>query len=201
MNKKNNPVLLAITIAVLLIAVVTATYAYLVSTNDNYGNIDINTTLASSNAILKSEGGEIGLAITASNMQEQLKGNLAAENNTTLTVSLLSKSTDGMKCTYDVYYKWEEGTDAYTISKAGTNEFTYAITSNNLTVSETNFIASSGATPQKLNTNSITIIPSGILPTSVLNELKAQLSQEWLFSSSTSNTFGKAQLPYEIKEQ
>ncbi len=144
--KKNNAVLITIIIVILLALVIGATYAYFATGNLNITNVaNVNTVTERNNMVFDTLGGGMSLNITAANMSESLSGNLAAENNTTLTVNFTANTSYSMVCTYDIVYEWTSS-DKYTAHTSGvsSNEFTIQGTlANNAHVSEgTNNISS-----------------------------------------------------------
>ena len=153
MEKRNTLLLTVIAVATLLVAVVGATFAYFAtSTTGASGNIGITAnTAAGGNSTFTAVGDTISLNVTAADMQQSAvaEGTAKAADNATLTVSYTSGSTNSTSCTYNVYYKWESGSSAYTpvTSQTSNKEFTYTV-SGDMTVSETNFVATDTAEHQ-----------------------------------------------------
>ena len=145
MNKKNT--LLIVIVAVTLITVIgIATYAYFATGILNVSNVaNLNVVTERNNMVFDTLGGEMTLNVTAANMAESLSGNVAAENNTALTVNLTANTDYSMVCTYDIVYEWTSS-DKYTTHTSGvsSNEFTIQGTlASNVHVSEgTNSISS-----------------------------------------------------------
>ncbi len=144
--KRNNIILITIAIVTLLVTIIGATYAYFSTGNMNITNVaNANTVTERNNMVFDTLGGGMLLNITASNMVEARQGNVAAENNTTLTVNFTANTDYSMVCTYDIIYEWTS-TDKYTSHTSGvtSNEFTIQGTlANNAHVSEgTNSISS-----------------------------------------------------------
>ncbi len=124
--KKNNLILIIITVMVILSIIVIATYAYFATGLLNVSNVaNLNVVTERNNMVFDTLGGEMSLNVTAANMSESLSGNLAAENNTTLTVNFTPNTDYSMVCTYDIVYEWTS-TDKYTSHTTGvsSNEFT-----------------------------------------------------------------------------
>ncbi len=124
--KRSNIVLLTITTITLLALVIGATYAYFATGNLNITNVvNANTVTERNNMVFDTLGGGMSLNITASNMVEARQGNVAAENNTTLTVNFTANTDYSMVCTYDIIYEWTSS-DKYTAHTSGvsSNEFT-----------------------------------------------------------------------------
>ena len=125
MNKKNT--ILIVIVAVTLVTVIgIATYAYFATGILNISNAaNINTVTERNNMVFDTIGGGMSLNITAANMAESLSGNVAAENNTTLTVNFTANTEYSMVCTYDIIYEWTSS-DKYTAHTSGvsSNEFT-----------------------------------------------------------------------------
>jgi hypothetical protein len=169
MEKRNTLLLTVIAVATLLVAVVGATFAYFAtSTTGASGNIGITAnTAAGGNSTFTAVGDTISLNITAADMQQSAvaEGTAKATDNATLTVSYTSGSTNSTSCTYNVYYKWESGSSAYTPVTSGTSnkEFTYAV-SGDMTVSETNFVATD-TTEHQLGTQQTITNASASVPT------------------------------------
>ena len=137
--KKNNTVLIVIAIVTLLTFIVGATYAYFATGLLNVSNVaNLNVVTERNNMLFDTLGGEMTLNVTAANMAEGLSGNLAAENNTTLTVNFTANTEYSMVCTYNIVYEWTSG-DKYTAHTSGvsSNEFTIQGTlASNVHVSE-----------------------------------------------------------------
>ena len=153
MEKRNTLLLTVIAVATLLVAVVGATFAYFATnTSSATGNVGVTAnTAAGGNSVFTATGDTISLNVTAADMQQSAiaEGAAKASDNATLTVSYTSGSTNSTSCTYNVYYKWENGSSTYTPVTSGTSskEFTYAV-SGDMTVSETNFVATDTAEHQ-----------------------------------------------------
>ena len=153
MDKKNTLLLTVIAIATLLVAVVGATFAYFATNTESAtGNVGVTAnTAAGGSSVFTATGNTIDLDITAADMQQSAvaEGTAKASDNATLTVSYTSGSENETSCTYNVYYKWSNGSSTYTPVTSGTSikEFTYAV-SGDMTVAETNFVATDAAEHQ-----------------------------------------------------
>ncbi len=144
--KRNNIILLTITIVTFLALVIGATYAYFAAGNMNITNVaNANTITERNNMVFDTLGGGMILNITAANMVQANNGTVAANNSTTLTVNFTPNTDYSMVCTYDIIYEWTSN-DKYTSHTSGvtSNEFTIQGTlANNAHVSQgTNSIRS-----------------------------------------------------------
>ena len=154
MEKKNTLLLTVIAVATLLVAVVGATFAYFGSfttTVNNQAGVNVTTEAAKSSTFL-TEAAQLKLNVAGA---EMLKGDGAASpvgtyegNKATLTVKL--NATDPATkttCTYDIYYKYDDGSAVYgaeaTPVTAGTanKEFTYTLTPSAGITVETAYVA------------------------------------------------------------
>ncbi len=163
--KNNNAVLITIIIVILLALVIGATYAYFATGNMNITNVaNANTVTERNNMVFDTLGGGMQLNITAANMVQAKQGNVAAENNTTLTVNFTANTDYSMVCTYDIIYEWTS-TDKYTTHTSGvsTNEFTIqGSLASNAHVSEgTNSISSETDLSTLTYTNYAAVVVSG----------------------------------------
>ncbi len=163
--KKNNIILMSIAIVMLLTIITFATYAYFSTGNMNITNVaNANTVTERNNMVFDTLGGEMLLNVTASNMVQAKQGNIAAENNTTLTVNFTTNTDYSMVCTYDIVYEWTSS-DKYTTHTSGvsSNEFTIQGTlANNAHVSEgTNNIKSETDLSTLSYTNYVASVVSG----------------------------------------
>ena len=123
--KKNN-LFIIITIVLFLVIISIATYAYFATGILNISNVaNLNVVTERNNMVFDTIGGEISLNVTAANMAESISGNVAAENNTTLTVNFTANTDYSMVCTYDIIYEWTSS-DKYMAHTSGvsSNEFT-----------------------------------------------------------------------------
>ena len=143
---------------VLCISIIGATYAYFRSVNpENLEVLNATANIADNNGSFIATGNNIALNVPASNMQQINANNVAASDSKNLTISYLSGTTDELECKYDIYYKWSDGTESYTITDASQKEFTYSLSLNGTSVTnEKNFVASSNTNPQAVHRGKIT---------------------------------------------
>ena len=123
---KNNKSLIIIALIMLLTIITFATYAFFATGLMNVTNAaNLNVVTERNNMVFDTLGGEMSLNVTAANMAESLSGNVAAENNTVLTVNFTANTDYSMVCTYDIVYEWTSS-DKYTTHTSGvsSNEFT-----------------------------------------------------------------------------
>ena len=143
--KRNNIILLTITILTLLGLVVFATYAYFANNATITNVTNLNVVSERNNMVFDTLGGAMILNVTASNMSEANNNTVAAENNTTLTVNFQANTSYDMVCTYDIVYEWTSN-DKYQAHTSGViqNEFTIqaSLTSNAHVSQGNNHIAS-----------------------------------------------------------
>ena len=143
--KKNNIILLTITILTLLGLVVFATYAYFANNATITNVTNLNVVSERNNMVFDTLGGGMILNVTASNMSQANNNTVAAENNTTLTVNFQANTSYDMVCTYDIVYEWTSN-DKYQAHTSGVtqNEFTIqaSLTSNAHVSQGNNHIAS-----------------------------------------------------------
>ncbi len=163
--KRNNIILLTITIVTFLALIIGATYAYFATGNMNITNVaNANTITERNNMVFDTLGGGMILNITAANMVQANNGTVAANNSTTLTVNFTANTDYNMVCTYDIIYEWTS-TDKYTVHTSGVtgNEFTIQGTlANNAHVSEgTNSISSETDLSSLTYTNYAATVVSG----------------------------------------
>ncbi len=163
--KRSNIILMTIAIVTLLTIITFATYAYFSTGNMNVTNVaNANTVTERNNMVFDTLGGGMILNITAANMVEAKQGNVAAENNTTLTVNFTANTDYSMVCTYNIIYEWTS-TDKYTSHTSGVtgNEFTIQGTlASNAHVSEgTNNIKSETDLSSLTYTNYAATVVSG----------------------------------------
>ena len=139
--------------ALLIIIVITASFAYFGSFNVNLNNnIAVNVNSVSpGNAIFTSNATQLNLQVPAANMSLTASNNtVAASSNTaTLSVSLTSGSTEiAATCTYDIVYEYDSssyiygGTGTNHVSKNSDKEITLQVSEVNGTnnfASEKNF--------------------------------------------------------------
>ena len=121
MIKNNNVKLMGIIATVLLLVIViTASFAYFGSFNVNLNNnvaVNINSTPVG-NGTFVSNATQLNLQVPAANMSSTSSNNTvaAAENTATLSVSLTSGSDEiETTCTFDIYYEYT-GSNFYGVS-------------------------------------------------------------------------------------
>ena len=143
--KRNNIILLTITILTLLGLVVFATYAYFANNATITNVTNLNVVSERNNMVFDTLGGGMILNVTASNMSEANNNTVASENNTTLTINFQANTNYDMVCTYDIVYEWTS-TDKYQAHSSGVtdNEFTIqaSLANNDHVYRGTNHIAS-----------------------------------------------------------
>ena len=187
MNKKNM-VLIAIVAVTLVTVIGIATYAYFATGILNVSNVaNLNVVTERNNMVFDTLGGEMTLNITAANMSESLSGNIAAENNTTLTVNFTANTEYSMACTYDIVYEWTSS-DKYTSHTSGvsSNEFTIQGTlASNAHVSEgTNSIKNETDLSTFTYTSNSTTVVSGAQIDGIGNTMSTAV---WTLSSKFYN--------------
>ena len=134
----------------LLVIVITASFAYFGSFNVNLNNnVAVNVNAYSpGDAVFTSNATQLNLQVPAANMSQLLNGTLAAENTATLTVNLTGAADLLTTCTYDIVYEYDSGSYIYGgtgtnhVSKNGDKEITLQVTNVNGTnnfASEKNF--------------------------------------------------------------
>ena len=164
--KDKNKIIIVSVIAILLVLVITTTFAYFLSRNEISNTLNIVTNIENENGSFITTSGNIELNITREMMSESLKGNSNIEANALLNVEYLSGTDREIVCRYDIAYEWvsEDNENPYT--KLDDNEFTYEVKdgSNEIIKEETNFVASSNRNRQKIGTeyiaNNSTSIPT-----------------------------------------
>ena len=151
MEKNNNIKLMGIFATVLLLVIViTASFAYFGSFNVNLNNnvaVNVNS-VSPGDATFTSNATQLNLQVPAANMSELLNGTLAAENTATLTVNLTGAENLLTTCTYDIVYEYDDGSNIYggsqtkSVAKNGDKEITLQVSGVNGTnnfASEKNF--------------------------------------------------------------
>ena len=123
--KRNNIILLTITILTLLGLVVFATYAYFANNATITNVTNLNVVSERNNMVFDTLGGGMILNVTASNMSQANNNTVASQNSTTLTVNFQANTSYSMVCTYDIVYEWTSS-DKYQSHTSGVtqNEFT-----------------------------------------------------------------------------
>ena len=144
----------------LLVIVITASFAYFGSFNVNLNNnVAVNVNAYSpGDAVFTSNATQLNLQVPAANMSQLLNGTLAAENTATLSVNLTGAEGLLTTCTYDIVYEYDSGSYIYGgtgtnhVSKNGDKEITLQVTNVNGTnnfASEKNFDYDSNWTNNK----------------------------------------------------
>ena len=151
MGKNNNIKIMGIFASVLLLVIiVTASFAYFGSFNVNLNNnvaVNINSS-SPGDSVFTANATELNLQVPAANMSKLLNGTLAASNTATLSVSLTGAEGLLTFCTYDIVYEYDDGSYVYGgtgtnhVGKNGDKEITLQVTGVNGTnnfASEKNF--------------------------------------------------------------
>ena len=161
MEKNNNIKIMGVFASVLLLVIiVTASFAYFGSFNVNLNNnVAVNVNAYSpGDAVFTSNATQLNLQVPAANMSQLLNGTLAAENTATLSVNLTGAADLLTTCTYDIVYEYDDGSYIYGgtgtnhVSKNGDKEITLLVTNVNGTnnfASEKNFDYNSSWTNNK----------------------------------------------------
>ena len=144
--KKRNTILVIIATITLFSFVAFATYAFFSVGNLNTVNAaNLTATSERNNMVFDTLGGAMALNVTVANWTESTAGNVAAQNNTTLTVNFQANTNYSMVCSYDIIYEWTS-TDKYQAHSSGVtdNEFTIqaSLANNDHVYQGTNHIAS-----------------------------------------------------------
>ena len=195
---KNNKVKIMgiISSIILLISVITASFAYFGSFNVNLSyNIAVNVNSVSpGNAIFTSNATQLNLQVPEANMSLTASSNsvATASNTAVLTVSLTSGSTEIEKaCTFDIYYEYT-GSNFYGVSPSAktsgtTKEITMTVNAPSGTSSfsiETNFDynSSTGWTTEN-NKRKIKLVDNA----SITNSSTTATTQEYTFTGKYYN--------------
>ena len=144
--KKRNTILIIIATITLFSFVAFATYAFFSVGNLNVTNVaNLNVISERNNMVFDTLGGAMALNVTVANWTQSTAGNVASENNTTLTVNFQANTNYSMVCSYDIIYEWTS-TDKYQAHSSGVtdNEFTIqaSLANNDHVYQGTNHIAS-----------------------------------------------------------
>ena len=123
----------------LLVIIVTASFAYFGSFNVNLNNnVAVNVNAYSpGDAVFTSNATQLNLQVPAANMSQLLNGTLAAENTATLSVNLTGAEGLLTTCTYDIVQEYDSGSYIYGgtgtnhVSKNGDKEITLQVTNVN----------------------------------------------------------------------
>ena len=178
MEKNNNIKIMGVfASALLLVIIVTASFAYFGSFNVNLNNnVAVNVNAYSpGNAVFTSNATQLNLQVPAANMSQLLNGTLAAENTATLTVNLTGSANLLTTCTYDIVYEYDDGSYIYGgtgtnhVSKNGDKEITLQVANvggTNNFASEKNFdYDSSWSNNKRTLVSGATISSNGTLTT------------------------------------
>ena len=150
MKKNINVKIMAVFATVLLLVIViTASFAYFGSFNVNLNNnvaVNINA-VSPGDATFISSATQLNLQVPAANMSQTASNNeiAAATNTATLTVNLTGAANLLTTCTYDIVYEYDAGSNVYGKSpttKNGNKEITLQVSNVNGTnnfVNEKNF--------------------------------------------------------------
>ncbi len=110
MEKNINVKIMAVFATVLLLVIViTASFAYFGSFNVNLNNnvaVNINA-VSPGDATFISKGAILNLQVSAVNMSQTNAGTLASSSNATLTVELTGSPNLSTTCIYDVVYEYD----------------------------------------------------------------------------------------------
>ncbi len=153
MIKNNNVKIMGVFASVLLLVIViTASFAYFGSFNVNLNNnVAVNVNAYSpGDAVFTSNATQLNLQVPAANMSQTVADNTvaAASNTATLTVNLTGSANLLTTCTYDIVYEYDDGSNIYggsqtkSVSKNGDKEITLQVSGVNGTnnfASEKNF--------------------------------------------------------------
>ena len=182
MENNNNIKLIGIFASVLLLVIiVTASFAYFGSFNVNLNNnVAVNVNAYSpGDAVFTSNATQLNLQVPAANMSQLLNGTLAAENTATLSVNLTGAADLLTTCTFDIVYEYDSGSYIYGgtgtnhITKNGNKEITLQVTGVNGTnnfASEKNFDYDSNWTNNKRTlVSKASISSTGSLTTQNIN--------------------------------
>ena len=180
MEKNNNIKLMGIFATVLLLVIViTASFAYFGSFNLNLNNnvaVNINS-VSPGDATFTSNATQLNLQVPAANMSQTVADNTvaAASNTATLTVNLTGAKDLLTTCTYDIVYEYDDGSYIYggsqtkSVAKNGDKEITLQVSNVNGTnnfASEKNFdYDSSWSNNKRTLVSGATIESNGTLTT------------------------------------
>ena len=158
MEKNNNIKIMGVFATVLLLVIViTASFAYFGSFNVNLNNnvaVNVNS-VSPGDATFTSNATQLNLQVPAANMSQTVADNTtaAASNTATLTVNLTGAANLLTTCTYDIVYEYDDGSYIYggsqtkSVAKNGDKEITLQVSGVNGTnnfASEKNFDYDSG---------------------------------------------------------
>ena len=160
----------------LLVIIVTASFAYFGSFNVNLNNnvaVNINSS-SPGDTVFTSNATQLNLQVSAANMSQIASNNevAAATNTATLTVNLTGAANLLTTCTYDIVYEYDAGSNVYGKSpttKNGNKEITLQVSNVNGTnnfANEKNFDFDSSWTNNKRTlVSGATISSDGTLTT------------------------------------
>ena len=117
MEKNNKVKIMGLFASILLLVIVmTASYAYFGSFNVNLNNnvaVNINA-VSPGDATFISNATQLNLQVPAANMSQTASNNgVAALNTAVLTVNLTGASDLLTTCTYDIVYEYDAGSNVY----------------------------------------------------------------------------------------
>ena len=153
MEKNNNIKIMGVFATVLLLVIViTASFAYFGSFNVNLNNnvaVNVNS-VSPGDATFTSNATQLNLQVSAANMSQTVADNTtaAASNTATLTINLTGAANLLTTCTYDIVYEYDDGSNIYggsqtkSVAKNGDKEITLQVSGVNGTnnfASEKNF--------------------------------------------------------------
>ena len=184
MIKNNNVKIMGVFASVLLLVIViTASFAYFGSFNVSLNNnvaVNVNS-VSPGDATFTSNATQLNLQVPAANMSQTVADNTvaAASNTATLTVNLTGSSNLLTTCTYDVVYEYDDGSYIYggsqtkSVAKNGDKEITLQVSgvngANNF-ASEKNFdYDSNWSGLKRILVSGATISSNGTLTTQNIN--------------------------------
>ena len=145
MKKNNNIKIMGVFATVLLLVIViTASFAYFGSFNVNLNNnvaVNVNS-VSPGDATFTSNATQLNLQVPAANMSQTVADNstAAASNTATLTVNLTGAANLLTTCTYDIVYEYDDssyiygGTGTNHVAKNGDKEITLQVSGVNGTI-------------------------------------------------------------------
>ena len=151
MENNNIKIIGVFATVLLLVIVITASFAYFGSFNVNLNNnvaVNVNS-VSPGDATFTSNATQLNLQVPAANMSQTVANNtVAAENTAILTVNLTGATDLLTTCTYDIVYEYDDGSNIYggsqtkSVAKNGDKEITLQVSGVNGTnnfASEKNF--------------------------------------------------------------
>ena len=195
-KNKNVKIMGIISSVILLIIVITASFAYFGSFNVNLNNnvaVNVNS-VSPGNGTFVSNATQLNLQVPAANMSLTASDNTiaAASNTATLSVSLTSGSTEiETTCTFDIYYEYT-GSNFYGVSPSAktsgtTKEITMTVnapsgTSNFSTETNFDYNSSTGWTTEN-NKRKVKLVDNA----SITNSGTTATTQEYTFTGKYYN--------------